>query len=406
MPQATPDRILVRQQGMTLPMTALFIVVLFAFAALAVDVGVLYTARTSAQHAADAAALAGAYTFSTTPAGNQLDIAYNAAVAAAQRNKVMGATLDPASFDKHSADVEGGCPTSTDNNWVCVNVARQRVTVNVARRGGNAPVTYFARVIGWNSADVATMATAEAAKSALGTYCLKPLFMPSSGNWNECSGSIFEPDPNDASVVRLKSSLVASSISLWPKGGANGYADLLPSSNDGLLTVTENQGGYGVRTGLAGMSSCADVRVSCTDNMILNKPGGNNGPVRQGVETLLEAGRGNNVYDTWYSGNSSASCCKYCDHGDCGVLKDTSPSLVTVAVWDCNIDLRSGRTEVPIAGFAKVFIDGPADNGPFDKNSYGIRAHLVSAASCAGAGSTTPGSGPGGVPVRLIQRAD
>ena len=38
---------------MTLPLVALFIVVLFAFAALAIDLGILYTARTSAQHAAD-----------------------------------------------------------------------------------------------------------------------------------------------------------------------------------------------------------------------------------------------------------------------------------------------------------------------------------------------------------------
>jgi hypothetical protein len=153
------------------------------------------------------------------------------------------------------------------------------------------------------------------------------------------------------------------------------------------------------------MSNCTDVRVSCSNTLILNKPGGNNGPVIQGVEALI-GGKSNGDYDTWFSGNSSTACCRYCDHGNCDRLKDSSPSLVTVAIWDCHIDLTSGRTEIPVAGFAKVFIDGPADNGPFDKNSYGIRAHLVSAASCGGAGSTTPGSGPGGVPVRLIQRAD
>ena len=38
-----------RERGMTLPLVALFIVVLFAFAALAIDLGILYTARTSAQ---------------------------------------------------------------------------------------------------------------------------------------------------------------------------------------------------------------------------------------------------------------------------------------------------------------------------------------------------------------------
>jgi uncharacterized membrane protein len=79
-------------------MTALFIVVLFAFAALAVDAGVLYTARTSAQHAADAAALAGASTFGFPSGGTQPTDAYNYAVSVVQKNKVLGATLDPAAF--------------------------------------------------------------------------------------------------------------------------------------------------------------------------------------------------------------------------------------------------------------------------------------------------------------------
>lgn len=395
------------QQGMTLPMMALFIVVLFAFAALAVDVGVLYTARTSTQHAADAAALAGASTFVFPNGGTQPTAAYDYAVAVAQKNKVMGTTLDPASFEMHSADTEGSCPASTDTNWVCVNVARKRVTVNVARRGANAPATYFARVIGWNSVDVATQAAAEAAPSAAGSYCLKPLFMPSSADWTKCGASILEHDPNypdTPDVMRLKPGYVAQAITLWPKGGT-GYATLLPSGNDGLLKITENPGGYGVKTGLAGMASCANVRVSCTDTMIINKPGGNNGPVTQGVEDLI-GGSKRGDYDTWYSGNSATSCCRYCDKGNCGDLKDTSPALVTVAIWDCNIAINSGRTEIPILGFATVFIDGPADNGPMDKNSYGIKAHLVSAASCNGSGGSSPGSGPGGVPVRLIQRAD
>src|SRR3954469_5026903 len=77
------------EKGMTIAMVALCIVVLFAMAALAVDLGVLYTARTSAQHAADAAALAGAYTFLSTTAP-QPSSAENAAVATAATNSVLG----------------------------------------------------------------------------------------------------------------------------------------------------------------------------------------------------------------------------------------------------------------------------------------------------------------------------
>src|SRR2546425_705714 len=52
-----------KQKGFVLVVLALLLVVLIGFLALAVDIGVLYSARTSAQEVADAAALAGAFTF-------------------------------------------------------------------------------------------------------------------------------------------------------------------------------------------------------------------------------------------------------------------------------------------------------------------------------------------------------
>src|SRR5437879_3423852 len=85
------------ERGMTIVMVAISILLLMAMAALAVDVGVLYTARTSAQHAADSAALAGAYTFTLTTLP-QPQSAQNAAIAMAAKNAVMGTavTLAPA----------------------------------------------------------------------------------------------------------------------------------------------------------------------------------------------------------------------------------------------------------------------------------------------------------------------
>src|SRR3989442_4644766 len=52
-----------KQEGFVLVVVAVVLVALIGFLALAVDVGVLYSARTSAQEVADAAALAGAFTF-------------------------------------------------------------------------------------------------------------------------------------------------------------------------------------------------------------------------------------------------------------------------------------------------------------------------------------------------------
>ncbi len=59
------------ERGAVLPLLVVCIAVLLACAALAIDMGLLYTARTSAQHAADASALAAAFTFVNSPTAAQ-----------------------------------------------------------------------------------------------------------------------------------------------------------------------------------------------------------------------------------------------------------------------------------------------------------------------------------------------
>ncbi|HEV8522914.1 MAG TPA: hypothetical protein VGQ71_00325, partial [Terriglobales bacterium] len=87
--------------------------------------------------------------------------------------------------------------------------------------------------------------------------------------------------------------------------------------------------------------------------------------------------------------------------GTTGDLKDTSRSLVTVAVWDdCKDEITSGKQDFTIVGFAQVFMDAIRSGGPGGKH---IDAHLVSVASCSkGVGSGT-GTGPSATPVRLVQ---
>src|SRR5258707_9386877 len=149
------------QKGMTIAMVALCIVVFFAMAALAIDLGILYTARTSAQHAADAAALAGAFTF-TNSAAAQPAAAREAAIATAATNKILGT------------------PVVVSAGNVVVDPAARRVTVTVPRTsaGGNPVDTYFARVLGHNSSDVSAKATAEAGTQGSASHCVKPIYIP------------------------------------------------------------------------------------------------------------------------------------------------------------------------------------------------------------------------------------
>src|SRR6185437_14620259 len=86
------------QDGLTAVLVTLLLTGLCGAAAMAVDVGVLYSARTSAQSAADAAALAGAFTF-LKPANAQPTTGTNAAIAMAKANSILGSAAVITSSD-------------------------------------------------------------------------------------------------------------------------------------------------------------------------------------------------------------------------------------------------------------------------------------------------------------------
>jgi Flp pilus assembly protein TadG len=394
-----------RQSGATLALVTLCLLTLCGFAALAVDMGILYTARNSSQNAADAAAMAGAHSLANDiDAADPVQAAGQAAIAAAGVNKVMG---QPATIPSGSITAASPCPaTPTSSSWVCVDVPNQRVTANVANTAASSnPIsTFFARVIGVNSADVATIATAEVEAGPSSVSCLKPLFMPSGYSATGCLPSMFDASGN------LRSDLVGKKVVLWIKGGStcsgcdgtncvNGQKVQTPNSNDGLLSITDNPGGAGVDAGLAGLSNCTSVDYSCSS--ILNKPGVTQGPVESGVTTLITANN-TKTPDTWVGPG------QYCIDGqncsDPANISDTSPQLVNIAVWDCTQTLSPGRTQIPLAGFAKVFIDSIGSGPSTDCVTQGIQAHLVSASSCGTGGGAGTGTSGTGFNIRLVQR--
>ncbi|PYR91314.1 MAG: hypothetical protein DMG19_04515, partial [Acidobacteria bacterium] len=145
-----------KQKGFVLVVLALLLVVLIGFLALAVDIGVLYSARTSAQEVADAAALAGAFTFINDTQSPQPQTASSNALQVALNNSVLGQPVA-------AADVN-----------VNVDVANRRVAVDVQ----STQNTYFARALGVQTANVGVEAVAEAARNSTGTACVKPWFIP------------------------------------------------------------------------------------------------------------------------------------------------------------------------------------------------------------------------------------
>ena len=95
---------------------------------------------------------------------------------------------------------------------------------------------------------------------------------------------------------------------------------------------------------------------------------------------------------------TATQVCAACHGPDANSASDTSTSVVTLTVWD-NCDphfpIAAGVQQYPAAGMVQLFLETPDNNG-------NIVAHLVGFADCDTNGT---GTGPGGIPVRLVNTA-
>ncbi len=144
------------QQGYLIMTFALTLVVVLGFGALTVDVGMLYSARTAAQRTADAAALAGAFTFTANPSAPQPQTAQQQAIQVALNNTIFGTPI----LDSDLA--------------VAVDVPSRVVTAQLT----HTQSTFLARIVGFDSVQISVRADAEASQTATGSSCAKPWFLP------------------------------------------------------------------------------------------------------------------------------------------------------------------------------------------------------------------------------------
>jgi hypothetical protein len=167
------------ERGSAIALVAVALTALLSMIALAIDLGMLFTARGEAQRVADAASLAGAASFIEAP--DNPDRAEDLAIQYAARNTVRNETvvLLP-------EDVE-----------VDADIFQVRVTVRRTAGRGSAIATWFARVFGVNAVDVAAVATAEAAPAGA-AVCVKPFTVPDA--WDDANdngqydpGELYDP---------------------------------------------------------------------------------------------------------------------------------------------------------------------------------------------------------------------
>ncbi len=151
------------ERGSVTVLVALSMTALVGLLALGIDLGALFNARSEAQRAADAAALAGASAF--------LDY---------QQAQARGEAVDRAVEFATSNEIRNQ-PVAPEEVSVWVNLDSSSVRAAVRRDG--VP-TWFARLLGFDAVDIGAEATAWAG-AAGAAQCVKPFALPDM--WEETS---------------------------------------------------------------------------------------------------------------------------------------------------------------------------------------------------------------------------
>ena len=264
---------------------------------LAIDVGMLMTARNQAQNSADAGALAGAVAlaFDNFNDRSATGPAVTSAISAATANQVMSGNVTVQPQDVEFLDDEFGDPT--------------RVKVTVYRRastepGRNNPIqTLIARYFGMATADVAATATAEASPANAMT-CVKPFTIPD--KWQENteepwdSSDTFDAFDNRGDPIPGGDVYIPATN---PDGSSNpnytGYNNerergerlMLRADNGSKITVS-----FYFSIAIAGITGGSEydwniancnTHIMERDDLLLHEPGAMVGPTVSGIEALI-----------------------------------------------------------------------------------------------------------------------
>jgi len=248
------------RRGSVLPLLAVMCPVLLAFAALSADIGVLYSAKAELQRSADAAALAGAATLVDERrlrenGGTTLEIEMTVRSTAREyvtRNHVLGegVTVDLNVSNSVDGDIVLGTLSDLSNYHEALSTANPNsynsVYVRVRRdTERNEPVgLFFARIIGWYTANVGAEATATIEDDVVGYRVT-----PTSGNaglmpfalhvdaWSALMAGVspigdqYSYDPDTGDVEPGTDGVVE--INFYPGGGAG----QLPPGNFGTVDI-------------------------------------------------------------------------------------------------------------------------------------------------------------------------
>jgi len=402
-----------RQRGSTLMLSVVAIFLLLGMAAMAIDLLTLYVARTDAQRAADAEALAGAKVFVTSgcttaancTSGTTATIVKQQAEDVGSQNKVFGQNAN-------IADADITFPASPTNDahdpMLQVNVHRVVPTLLAAALtrmlGGNA-----------NGVTVAAKATAEAfnptgSSTPFATSCIKPWLMPNcdpshvAGNQNPLcpttagyfikNNQVVYPTYYGTGTVGF----IGEPWQLHQNSVPSQYADISFTGTSSSGSVYQSE----IETcAPEGALACGGTVTVITGNKVGNTNQGTNalinGPA-PGQDTIdtsqpppfpITAGQKNPLFPP----------------GTVGI--SLSPSIVTVPVsTGAAVCPGNSCATQQVAGFMQLFIQSVGVGAQDQVNAVILNIAACDVSNSGGSGGGVPPVGSGGttlIPIRLVR---
>jgi Flp pilus assembly protein TadG len=286
------------ERGFTLVFVGVGFLAMFAATMLAIDVGMLMTARTQAQTAADAGALAGAtaLVFNSYTNRSSSGPAVRSAINTARANLVIwvvpSVTPDDVTFPTN--------PVTGQSDLV-------QVTVHRTAARGNPVSTMIARFFGIDSADIMATATATAAPADTAT-CVLPFTIPDKWIERQCGTATCTWSPDDTFNMyedqgnRQNVGAPLSNPDIYIPPGSSDATGYSPVTDRGTRLVlksnTENRIAPGMYNAWAppGSEGADDYRENiegCNPNrvrlgsLLTPEPGNMTGPTRQGTDDLM-----------------------------------------------------------------------------------------------------------------------
>ncbi|MCL5006325.1 MAG: pilus assembly protein TadG-related protein [Acidobacteria bacterium] len=434
------------ERGISIVIVAVSMVFILGMAGLAIDLAALYVARSQAQRAADAAALAGAQAFvldnCVTGDGSNLSmacttLARQTAQTVADQNLIAGVSPNL----KLDTDITFPNQTTTDPQ---IHVVAGRGTYDNSDHG-NALPTFFVKIFGIDTASVSASATAEAfnpsgTSGTMGTTCLKPWMFPNCDQFNTtvdpnyqyCQpgvGPFIIPiGQNEYKVARpvnYPDGAIGEPYVIRPGSPGSAAApgqyyisylpssDSIPSSCPNCAKNPPSWGGNGSGALYeANIECCNDSPIYCgetlkLDTSLQSTSGAKAGPTTDGVECLINQNTGSSNCGQDYIDGISTSPCDdppSQNAADLPPLPQIPPSIVSGVndrYWPSDTAgitnsssvvvapifdgiIASGQNTVQVAGFVQLFLRDVYVPG----NPKGtVFAYVLNISACGGGGS-------------------